>query len=55
MMKEVIETGDFDFYPVEHHITDSSTDGKKVEIKSDLQTERLEDIIQWSETKFENL
>ena len=29
--------------------------GKKVEIKSDLQTERLEDIIQWSETKFENL
>ena len=32
-MKEVIETGDFDFYPVEHHIIDSSTDGKKVEIK----------------------
>ena len=29
--------------------------GKKIEIKSDLQTERLEDIIQWSETKFENL
>ena len=29
----MIETGDFDFYPVEHHIIDSSTDGKKVEIK----------------------
>ncbi len=35
MMKEVIETGDFDFYPVEHHIVDSSTDGKKVEIRWD--------------------
>ena len=32
-MKEVIETGDFDFYPVEHHISDSSTDGTKVEIQ----------------------
>ena len=29
--------------------------GKKVKIKSDLLTERLEDIIQWSQTKFENL
>ena len=32
-MKEVISTGDFDSYLVEHHIIDSSTDGKKVEIK----------------------
>ena len=31
----MIETGDFDFYPVENHIIDSSTDGKKVEIKWD--------------------
>ena len=29
--------------------------GKKIKIKSDLLTERLEDIIQWSQTKFENL
>ena len=29
--------------------------GKKIRIKSDLLTERLEDIIQWSQTKFENL
>ena len=29
--------------------------GKKVKIKSDLLTEKLEDIIQWSQTKFENL
>ena len=32
-MKDVINTGDFDSYLVEHHIIDSSTDGKKVEIK----------------------
>ena len=29
--------------------------GKKIKIKCDLLTERLEDIIQWSQTKFENL
>ncbi len=29
--------------------------GKKVSIKSDLQTEKLDDILQWSQTKFENL
>ena len=29
--------------------------GKKIKIKSDLLTEKLEDIIQWSQTKFENL
>ena len=29
--------------------------GKKIKIESDLQTEKLEDIIQWSETKFENI
>ena len=28
--------------------------GKKIKIKSDLLTEKLEDIIQWSQTKFEN-
>jgi len=28
---------------------------KKVKIKADLLTEKLEDIIQWSQTKFENL
>ena len=28
--------------------------GKKVKIKSDLLTEKLEDIIQWSQTKYEN-
>lgn len=32
-MKEVIETGDFDFYPIEHYIVNSSTDGKKVEVR----------------------
>jgi len=29
--------------------------GKKVKIKSDLQTEQFEDILQWSQTKFENI
>ena len=29
--------------------------GKKVNIKSDLQTEKLDDILQWSQTKFENI
>ncbi len=29
----MIETGDFDFYPIEHYIVDSSTDGKKVEVR----------------------
>ena len=29
--------------------------GKKIKIESDLQTEKLEDILQWSETKFENI
>ena len=29
--------------------------GKKVSIKSDLQTEKLDDILQWSQTKFENI
>ena len=29
--------------------------GKKIKIESDLQTEKLEDVIQWSETKFENI
>ena len=29
--------------------------GKKVKMKSDLQTEKFEDIIQWSQTKFENI
>ena len=28
--------------------------GKKIKIKSDLLSEKLEDIIQWSQTKFEN-
>ena len=37
------------------HLVLSGKIGKKLAIKSDLQTEKLEDIIQWSETKFENL
>ena len=37
------------------HLVLSGKIGKKLTIKSDLQTEKLEDIIQWSETKFENL
>ena len=28
--------------------------GKKIKIKSDLISEKLEDIIQWAQTKFEN-
>ena len=37
------------------HLILSGKIGKKVNIKSDLQTEKLEDILQWSETKFENI
>lgn len=37
------------------HLVLSGKIGKKVTIKSDLQTEKLEDILQWSQTKFENL
>jgi hypothetical protein len=37
------------------HLILSGKVGKKIKIKSDLQTEKLEDIIQWSETKFENV
>ena len=37
------------------HLVLSGKIDKKLTIKSDLQTEKLEDIIQWSETKFENL
>ena len=37
------------------HLVLSGKIGKKVSIKSDLQTEKLEDILQWSQTKFENL
>ena len=33
----------------------SGKTGKKVKIKSDLSTSKLEDIIQWSNTKYENL
>ena len=37
------------------HLVLSGKIGKKLAIKSDLQTEKLEDIIQWSQTKFENI
>ena len=37
------------------HLILSGKVGKKIKLKSDLQTEKLEDIIQWSETKFENI
>ena len=33
----------------------SGKTGKKVKIKADLSTSKLEDIIQWSNTKYENL
>ena len=33
----------------------SGKTGKKVKIKSDLSTSKLEDILQWSNTKYENL
>ncbi len=37
------------------HLILSGKIGKKINIKSDLQTEKLEDVLQWSQTKFENL
>ena len=37
------------------HLILSGKIGKKTSIKSDLQTEKLEDMIQWSETTFENM
>ena len=37
------------------HLILSGKIGKKLKIKSDLQTKKLEDIIQWSQTKFENI
>jgi|TARA_B100001750_G_scaffold239806_1_gene248437 hypothetical protein len=37
------------------HLVLSGKIGKKLKIKSDLQTEKFEDILQWSQTKFENL
>ena len=37
------------------HLILSGKIGKKVNIKSDLQTKKLEDILQWSETKIENI
>ena len=33
----------------------SGKTGKKVKIKSDLSTPKLEDILQWSNTKYENI
>ena len=33
----------------------SGKTGKKVKIKSDLSNSKLEDILQWSNTKYENL
>ena len=37
------------------HLILSGKIGKKISVKSDLQTEKLEDILQWSQTKFENI
>ena len=37
------------------HLVLSGKVGKKIKMESDLQTEKLEDIVQWSETKFENI
>ena len=37
------------------HLILSGKIGRKTKIKSDLLTDKLEDIIQWSQTKFENL
>jgi len=37
------------------HLILSGKIGRKIKLKSDLQTEKLEDIIQWSQTKFENI
>ena len=33
----------------------SGKTGKKVKLKADLSTPKLEDILQWSNTKFENI
>ena len=37
------------------HLILSGKIGKKINIKSDLQTEKLEVVLKWSQTKFENL
>ena len=37
------------------HLVLSGKTGKKIKIKSELQSEKLEDILQWSQTKFENI
>ena len=37
------------------HLVLAGKVGKKVKMKSDLQTEKFEDIIQWSQTTFENI
>jgi methanogenic corrinoid protein MtbC1 len=37
------------------HLILSGKIGKKIKIKSELQSEKLEDILQWSQTKFENI
>ena len=37
------------------HLILSGKIGRKIKLKSDLQTEKLEDMIQWSQTKFENI
>jgi len=37
------------------HLILSGKIGKKIMIKSELQSEKLDDILQWSQTKFENI
>ena len=37
------------------HLVLSGKIGKKITIKSELQSEKLDDILQWSQTKFENI
>ena len=37
------------------HLVLSVKIGKKITIKSELQSEKLDDILQWSQTKFENI
>ena len=37
------------------HLILSGKIGKKITIKSELQSEKLDDILQWSQTKFENI
>ena len=37
------------------HLVLSGKIGKKIKIKSELQSEKLDDILQWSQTKFENI